>query len=94
MNVTIESEPTTNSADFDPIFPDLREFPGDGVFFRIFYRNVASCSYIFRSSVVKYGILSNNRRSKLPIFVVELFFFPPVAAAAQRLDGVTQRINH
>ena len=75
MNVTIESKPTTNSADFDPIFPDLREFPGDGVFFRVFYKNVASCSYIFGSSVVKYGILSNNRRSKRPIFVFELFFF-------------------
>ena len=26
MNVTIESEPTANSADFDPIFPDLSSF--------------------------------------------------------------------
>ena len=40
-SVTMESEPTTNFADFVPIFPDLRDFPGDGVFFRIFYRNVA-----------------------------------------------------
>ena len=46
-----------NSADFDPIFPDLKYFPGDGVFFRVFYRNV--------TSVVKYGILRNKRRIKL-----------------------------
>ena len=26
VSVTIESEPTTNSADFDPIFPDLNSF--------------------------------------------------------------------
>ena len=26
MNVTIEPEPTTNSADFDPIFPDFSSF--------------------------------------------------------------------
>ena len=41
VSVTRESEPTTNSADFDPMFPDLRVYPGDGVFFRVFYRNVA-----------------------------------------------------
>lgn len=29
-------QPTMNSADFDPIFPDLRDFPWDGVFFRVF----------------------------------------------------------
>ena len=38
--LTIESEPTTNSTEFDPIFPDLRDFAGDGVFFRVFYRSV------------------------------------------------------
>ena len=26
MSVTIEREPTTNSADFDPIFPDFSSF--------------------------------------------------------------------
>ena len=26
MSVTIEPEPTTNSADFDPIFPDFSSF--------------------------------------------------------------------
>ena len=44
MSVTIELEPTTNFADFDPIFPDFRDFTGDGVFYRI-YRNVASFTY-------------------------------------------------
>ena len=39
-SVTIESEPTTNCTDFDPIFPDFRDVAG-GVFFRVFYRNVA-----------------------------------------------------
>jgi len=28
-------------ADFDPVFPDFRDFTGDGVFFKIFYRNAA-----------------------------------------------------
>lgn len=35
VRVTTESEPTTNSADFDPIFPDFRDFPGDGVSFKV-----------------------------------------------------------
>ena len=34
MNAIIESEPSTNSADFDPMFPDLGNFSGDGVFFK------------------------------------------------------------
>ena len=64
MSVTIESEPaTTNSADFVPILPVVRDLPGDGVFFRAFTEMLLS--YIFGPSVVKYGILSNNRRSKL-----------------------------
>ena len=41
VNVTIESEATANSTDFDPIFPRLRDYSRDGVFFRVFYRNVA-----------------------------------------------------
>ena len=69
----MESEPTTNSADFDPVFPDLRDFSGDEVFFRVFYRNVASLH--LRPSVVKYGLLSNNRRSKLHAVIDYLFFF-------------------
>ena len=36
-----KSELTTNSADFDPMFPDLRDFSGGGVFFTVFYRDVA-----------------------------------------------------
>ena len=43
VSITTESEPTTNTADFDPIFPDLRDFPGDRLFFKVFYRNVAKC---------------------------------------------------
>jgi len=41
VSVTIESEPWTNSADFDPMFPDLWKFPRDRVFFRVFNSNVA-----------------------------------------------------
>ena len=39
VNVTIECEPSMNTADFDPIFPVLWNFPGEEVFFRVFYRN-------------------------------------------------------
>ena len=45
--IELESKPTMNSADFNPIFP----------------REMLLC-YIFRTSVVKYDILSNKRRSK------------------------------
>ena len=41
VSVTIESEPSTSSADFDPMFPDLSNFPGYGVLFTVFYRNDA-----------------------------------------------------
>ena len=75
MSVTIESEPSTNSADLDLMFPDLLKFPGDGVFFRVFYRNVA---YLVTSSspacYCKYDILSKNRRSKL-LAVIDCLFF-------------------
>ena len=64
VNVTVESEPSTNSADFDPMFPDLWNFPGDGVFFRVFY------------NVVRYDILSSNRRIKLHAVRDCLFFYP------------------
>ena len=41
VSVTIDSEPSMNSLDLDPMFPDLWNFPGDKVFSRVFYRNVA-----------------------------------------------------
>jgi len=42
VSVRIEFEPTMSSANFDPIFPDIRDFQGDGVFFGVlFYRDVA-----------------------------------------------------
>jgi len=74
MSVTIESEPSTNSADFDPMFPYLWNFPVDRVFFRVFYRNVAYLC-IFGPSMVKYNVLSNNRRSELHAVIDCLFFF-------------------
>ena len=73
MSVTIKSEPTTKSAHFDPIFPDLRDFPADGVFFGVFSEMLLS--HIFRLSVVKYGILGNNRRSKLHAVIDYLIYF-------------------
>ena len=71
--MTIESELTTNSADFDPIFPDLRVFPETE--FSLEYFTEMLPSYIFRPSVVKYGILSNNRRSKLHSVIDCLFVY-------------------
>ena len=41
MSVTIEFEATMSSANFDPILPDLRDFPGDRVLFGVFFRDVA-----------------------------------------------------
>ena len=70
-SVTLESEPSTKSADFDPMFPDLGNFPGDGVFFRVFYRNVALLH--LRAQRGKNDILSNNRRSKLHAVIDCLF---------------------
>ena len=57
------SLPSTSSSLKLPIFPDLKDFTGGGVFFRVFYKMLLS--YIFWLSVVKYGIISNNRGSKL-----------------------------
>ena len=73
MSVTIESEPSTNSADFDPMFPDLGNFRVDRVFFGVFCRNIANLH--LWPSVVKYDILSNNRRSKIHAVIDCLFFF-------------------
>ena len=56
------------------MFPDLWNFPGDGVFFRVCYTLTEMLLiYIFGPSVVKYDILSNNRRSKLHTVIGYLF---------------------
>ena len=72
MSVTIEPELTTNFVDFDPIFPDLRDFLETE--FSSEYFTEILLSYIFEPSVVKYGILSNNRRSNH--VVIDFLFFP------------------
>ena len=72
MSVTIESELTTNSVDFVPIFPDLRDFQ-ETEFSSEYFREML-LSYIFEPSVVKYGILSNNRRSNQHVVIDFLFF--------------------
>ena len=41
VSVTIKSEPSTNSADFDPMFPIPETTPETEFQFRVFYRNVA-----------------------------------------------------
>lgn len=65
MNITKESKLKTNSANFDLIFPILETYSQtDRVFFSVFYRILMLLSYIFGPSVVKYGILSNNRCRK------------------------------
>ena len=66
----MESEPTTNSADLDPMFPELsqrRMFSSE-------YFTEMLLSYIFGPSVVKYDVLSNNRRSKLHAVIDCLVF--------------------
>ena len=63
MGVTIESAPTTKSSDFDPIVLDPSDFLGEQSFLQSITEILLT--YISRPSVVKYGILSNNRCSKL-----------------------------
>ena len=58
---TIESKPTTNSADFDRYSPILETSPETD--FSSEYLKEMLLSYIFASSVVICGILSNERRS-------------------------------
>ena len=70
--ITIESEPPTNCANFDPMLPNLWNFPGAGVFSEYFTEMLLS--YIFRPRVVKYDILRNNRCSKLHAVLDCLFF--------------------
>ena len=69
----MESELTTNSADFDPIFPYLGDGSPETEFFSEYFTETL-LSYIFGPSVVKYGILSNNRRSKLHAVIDCLIF--------------------
>ena len=63
MSVTIESVSSTNSADFDPMFPDLWNFP-EAEFSSEYFTEML-LSYIFGPSVVKYDILSNDKCRKL-----------------------------
>ena len=64
VSVTIESEPTKNSTDFDPISTLILETSPEKEFSSEHFTEML-LSYIFGPSVVKYGILSNNRYSKL-----------------------------
>ena len=63
MSVTIKSKPTTNSADFDPMFSDRSDHP-ETEFSSEYFREML-LSYIFGPSEVKYYILRENRRNKL-----------------------------
>ena len=72
MSVTIESQPTTNSAAFDLTFPDIRDFSSKTEFSSEHFTEML-LSYIFGPSVVKYGILGNNKRSKLHAVIDCLF---------------------
>ena len=55
VSVTIESEPSTNSADFDPMFPIFETFPETEFSTEYFIEMLVS--YIFWSSVAEYDIL-------------------------------------
>ena len=83
MSVTIES-------DFDPLFTDLRDFPGDE--FSSDYFKEMLLSHIFGPSVVKFIILRNNRRRKLHAVIDCLFFSggrqPPVITKFLQRDLV------
>ena len=86
VSETIESEPTTNSVDFDPIFPILEtetEFSSE-------YFTEMFLSYIFGPSVVKYGILSNNSRSKLHAVIHCLFL--NVTCTSGTLDSISEHL--
>ena len=64
MSVTIESEPTTTSANISIRYSLIVETSPETEFSLEYFTEML-LSYIFGPSVVKYGILSNNRRSKL-----------------------------
>ena len=69
MSATFESGPRTNSADFDPIFHDLINFPLPE--FTSEYFTEMFLSYMFGPSVVTYGILRKTGAvgsHRLPIF--------------------------
>ena len=73
MSVTIESEPSINSTNFDPMFGDFLNSPETELSSECFTEILLS--YIFGPSVVKYNILSINiRRSKLYAVIDCLFF--------------------
>ena len=71
MSATFESGSRTNSADFDPIFHDLINFHLTE--FTSEYFTEMFLSYMFGPSVVTYGILRNNRRSRLHAVIDCLF---------------------
>ena len=62
MNVTTESDPSTNSVISNRCSPILFQTPETE--FSSDYFTEMLLIYIFGPSVVKYDILSNNRRSK------------------------------
>ena len=72
MSATIESEPSTNSADYDPMFPIFETSPETE--FSSEYFTEMLLSYIFGPRMVKYDILSNNRRSTLHAVIDCVFF--------------------
>ena len=72
MSATIESEPSTNSADYDPMFPIFETSPETE--FSSEYFTEMLLSYIVGPRMVKYDILSNNRRSALHAVIDCVFF--------------------
>ena len=72
MSVTIESEPSTNSANLDPTFPELSNFPEMEFSSESFTEMLLN--YIFGPSEVKYNIVGNNRCSKLQAVIECLSF--------------------
>ena len=81
--------PTLNSVDFNPIFPNLRDFPGDSFFSEYFTEILLS--HIFGLTMVKYGILSMNSYSKLHAVIDGLFFFKMISAQHSSNNGKNWR---
>ena len=73
MSVTIESEPTTNSTDFNPMSALFLETSLEKEFSSEYFTEML-VSYIFGPSVVEYGILSDNRRSKLHAVIINYHY--------------------
>ena len=88
MSVTIESELTRNFTDFDPTSALILETSPEKELSSEYFTEML-LSYIFGSSVVKYGILSSKRCSKLHAVIDCLFFHVADITGKNVIFGIT-----